>query len=173
MIKNISYIYLHYILNFPKYVIMLLVIILIGISSNISNFKLDASADSLILENDMDLETYRNDPIAYRLIGDSYVNLNNYQDAIINYRKAAELYNYEDLLSLYKLGESYFNIEDYNNAAKYFKSALKINYDHAQTHAYLASTYTILKKYREAKKECDILYMLDRESYNNIDYCIN
>ena len=55
MIKNISYIYLHYILNFPKYVIMLLMIILIGVSSNISNFKLDASADSLILENDMDL----------------------------------------------------------------------------------------------------------------------
>ena len=129
--------------------------------------------DLAIQEYRIYLETYRNDPIAYRLIGDSYVNLNNYQDAIINYRKAAELYNYEDLLSLYKLGESYFNIEDYNNAAKYFKSALKINYDHAQTHAYLASTYTILKKYREAKKECDILYMLDRESYNNIDYCIN
>ena len=60
MIKNISYIYLHYILNFPKYVVMLLMIILIGISSNISNFKLDASADSLILENDKDLEKYRN-----------------------------------------------------------------------------------------------------------------
>ena len=30
-----------------------------------------------------------------------------------------------------------------------------------------------MKKFREAKKECDILYMLDRESYNNIDYCIN
>ena len=35
-------------------------IILLGISSNISNFKLDASADSLILENDKDLEKYRN-----------------------------------------------------------------------------------------------------------------
>ena len=60
-----------------------------------------------------------------------------------------------------------------NNAAKYFKSVLRINYDHAKTHTFLIHTYKYLSKFREAKKECDILYMLDRISYNTIDYCIN
>ena len=60
MIKNISYIYLQYILNYPKYVIILMLVILAGMMSNISNFRLDASTDSLILENDKDLIKYRN-----------------------------------------------------------------------------------------------------------------
>ena len=60
MIKNISYIYLQYILNYPKYAIILMLIILAGMMSNISNFRLDASTDSLILENDKDLIKYRN-----------------------------------------------------------------------------------------------------------------
>ena len=59
MIKNISHIYLQYILKYPKCVILFMLIILISMASNISNFKLDASADSLILENDIDLAKYR------------------------------------------------------------------------------------------------------------------
>ncbi|SVC77001.1 uncharacterized protein METZ01_LOCUS329855 [marine metagenome] len=118
-------------------------------------------------------EAYKKDPIVYRLIGDSYVHLKNYQDAIINYRKASELYNYKDILSLYNLGNCYFELKDFKNAAKYFKSVLRINYDHAETHASLIPTYINLNKYKEAKKECDILYMLDRNSYNSIGHCIN
>ena len=60
MINNISHIYLHFILNFPKYVILFMTIVLLSMVSNIPNFKLDASADSLILENDTDLAKYRN-----------------------------------------------------------------------------------------------------------------
>ena len=60
MIKNISYFYLHYILKNPLYAIMFLLIILAGMMTFASNFKLDASADSLILENDKDLVKYRN-----------------------------------------------------------------------------------------------------------------
>ncbi len=60
MINNISHTYLQYILNFPKYVILFMSIILFAMASNIPNFKLDASADSLILENDPDLAKYRN-----------------------------------------------------------------------------------------------------------------
>ena len=60
MIKNISHIYLHYILNYPKYVIVLMILMLGIMIANIPNFKLDASADSLILENDKDLAKYRN-----------------------------------------------------------------------------------------------------------------
>ncbi|MAR78563.1 MAG: hypothetical protein CMD43_06460 [Gammaproteobacteria bacterium] len=59
MIKYISYIYLNHILKNSKYVILLLLIILTGMLSYSPNFKLDASADSLILENDEDLTKYR------------------------------------------------------------------------------------------------------------------
>ena len=60
MIKNISYFYLHYILKNPINAIIILVIILGGMMTFATNFKLDASADSLILENDKDLVKYRN-----------------------------------------------------------------------------------------------------------------
>ena len=59
MIKNISYFYLHYILKNPIHAIVFLLIILAGMMTFASNFKLDASADSLILENDKDLVKYR------------------------------------------------------------------------------------------------------------------
>jgi len=60
MIKNFSHIYLHYVLNYPKHVIALMLLMLGIMTANIPNFKLDASADSLILENDKDLAKYRN-----------------------------------------------------------------------------------------------------------------
>ena len=60
MIKNFSHIYLQYILNYPKHVIVLMLLMLGIMITNIPNFKLDASADSLILENDKDLAKYRN-----------------------------------------------------------------------------------------------------------------
>ena len=59
MIKNISHIYLHLILTNPKRVLLVMLLVLIGMLSFSTNFKLDASADSLILENDRDLLTYR------------------------------------------------------------------------------------------------------------------
>ena len=60
MIKNISHIYLHLILTNPKRVLLVMLIVLMSMLSFSTNFKLDASADSLILENDKDLLTYRN-----------------------------------------------------------------------------------------------------------------
>ena len=60
MIKNISHIYLRLILTNPKRVLLVMLIVLMSMLSFATNFKLDASADSLILENDKDLLTYRN-----------------------------------------------------------------------------------------------------------------
>jgi len=59
MIKNISHIYLHLILTNPKRVLLIMLLILTSMLSFSTNFKLDASADSLILENDKDLLIYR------------------------------------------------------------------------------------------------------------------
>ncbi len=59
MIKNISHLYLHSILKNPKRMLLIMLVVLIGMASYATNFKLDASADSLILENDSDLLTYK------------------------------------------------------------------------------------------------------------------
>ncbi len=115
----------------------------------------------------------KNDPISFRLLGDCYAQLNEFEQSIIYYRKASELYNYEDIKTIYNLGLSYFEISDNINAAKYFKSILKINYDYSKAHHMLVKTYLNLGKFREAKKECDVLFMLDTSLYNSIDYCIN
>ncbi len=59
MIKKISRIYSQYILGRPHLVLFFLIIILSLSVSHISNFKLDASADTLILEDDKDLKIFR------------------------------------------------------------------------------------------------------------------
>jgi predicted RND superfamily exporter protein len=59
MKKKISQIYEEYILSYPALVLVFLVLILITSLSNMDNFKLDASADTLILEDDKDLKLFR------------------------------------------------------------------------------------------------------------------
>ena len=59
MINKVSHLYSSWLLNKPKHILFILSIILILLSTSIPYFKLDASADSLILENDKDLKTYR------------------------------------------------------------------------------------------------------------------
>ena len=59
MIKKISLFYEHYILGYPALVLILLSITLVVSLSNINNFKLDASADTLILDDDKDLKLFR------------------------------------------------------------------------------------------------------------------
>ena len=59
MKKKISQIYEEYILRYPALVLVFLGAILIISLSNIDNFKLDASADTLILEDDKDLKLFR------------------------------------------------------------------------------------------------------------------
>ena len=117
------------------------------------------------------IQTITNDPVVYRLIGSCYRNLNNYKDAIIYYKKANNLYKSEDTSTLYNLGYSYLKIEDFQNAAKYFKFVLRINHDHAKAHDDLIRVYSQLNKLREVKKECDILFMLERNLYSTNEYC--
>ena len=62
-------------------------------------------------------------------------------------------------------------MDDNQNAAKYFKKILRLNPDHALTHFQLIDVYRFLNKPREAIKECEILYMLDRELYYSALFC--
>ena len=60
MIKKISFIYRQYLLGHPVLALLFLAIILAISATNIKNFTLDASADTLILEDDQDLKIFRN-----------------------------------------------------------------------------------------------------------------
>ena len=112
-----------------------------------------------------------NDAVVNRMIAQCYYKQSNYNRAIVYFNKANNLFKSEDVITLYNLGRAYFNIEDYKNAAKYFKSILKINPDHANSRYELITIYQLLNKPREANKECDILYMLDRELYYAARFC--
>ena len=59
MKKKILQIYEEYILSHPALVLVFLMVILIISLSNANNFKLDASEDTLILEDDKDLKLFR------------------------------------------------------------------------------------------------------------------
>ena len=59
MIKKISLLYEQYIIRYPGIVLIMLSIVLMVSLTNINNFKLDASADTLILEDDKDLNLFR------------------------------------------------------------------------------------------------------------------
>lgn len=59
MINNITYIYKKFLLGYPKLVLLVSSLLLAAISTYIPNFKLDASADTLILDDDKDLKVFR------------------------------------------------------------------------------------------------------------------
>ena len=60
MIKKISFIYRRYLLGHPVLALLFLAVILAISATNIKDFTLDASADTLILEDDQDLKVFRN-----------------------------------------------------------------------------------------------------------------
>lgn len=51
--------YLRIVTEFPKAVLLIIALITLGLAAGLPNFKLDASADSLTLENDRDLDYFR------------------------------------------------------------------------------------------------------------------
>ena len=51
--------YLRFVTEFPKTVLIIVALITLGLAAGLPNFKLDASADSLTLENDRDLDYFR------------------------------------------------------------------------------------------------------------------
>ena len=71
----------------------------------------------------------------------------------------------------YYLGLASLSNQEEWNAAKYFKHVIKIDPDNAPSRFQLINVYLLLNKKREASKECDILYMLDRELYYSAKFC--
>ena len=89
-------------------------------------------------------------------------------DLEISYNK-----NNNHLESLYDLGNCYLLMKDFKQSAQYYKRVIRKNPEHVLSRIKLIDVYLGLNKSREAKKECEIIYMLDREIYNSIEYCIS
>ena len=64
-------------------------------------------------------------------------------------------------------------LENFKKSAQYYKRVIRENPEHVLSRMKLIDVYLGLNKSREAKKECSIIYMLDRDVYNNITYCKN
>ena len=78
-------------------------------------------------------------------------------------------------LRLRSIGDRYPRLAeklgDLKNAAKHYKNVIKKNPNHVKSRENLIFIYKNLNKFREAKKECEIIYMLDRSVYNSIAFC--
>ena len=116
------------------------------------------------------IKFHDDDDITYSLIGDSYFELEQYKDAIKYFNKAYKI-NY-NIKPLFKIGKSYQKLEDTKNAIKYFKNVLKKNPDHVKSRIQLIKVYKQLNREKEIKRECEIVYMLDRSAYNMLTPCI-
>ncbi len=101
MHKNILDLYDRTILKHPILTIFLVLLILVGVGSYARNFHLDASSDSLLLENDQDLKYFRTINTKY----------GNAQFLVISYSPKSDLYAAETLADLRKLRDSLLQIE--------------------------------------------------------------
>ena len=60
---------------------------------------------------------------------------------------------------------------DIDKTTKITLFVIKKNPDHVRSREKLIPIYRELNKFREARKECEIIYMLDRAVYNSIKFC--
>ena len=101
MYKNIMKIYERTVLKHPIITILLVLSFVIGVGSYARDFRLDASADSLLLENDQDLKYFRS----------INANYGSAEFLVISYSPKRDLYASETLDDLRKLRDSLLKIE--------------------------------------------------------------
>jgi len=116
------------------------------------------------------LESNKQDEMTLSLIGECYFYMHEYEKAIQFFEKTYKL-NSNNHTSLFNIGKCYEKSGDLKSAAKFFKNVIKKNPDHVKSREKLVPIYRDLFKFREARKECEIIYMLDRSIYNSIKYC--
>ena len=101
MQKTIMNYYERIILKHPMLTILLVFALVIGVGNYARDFRLDASADSLLLENDQDLKYFRSINAKY----------GSADFLIISYSPKQDLYDQETLDDLRKLRDSLLQIE--------------------------------------------------------------
>ena len=119
-----------------------------NISSMISNFLSQKQKDSALFYLKMMESMNTNDALNLRRIGDAYLDVPDYENAISYYFKAlaikpgAEIYN--------NLGLAYDYQDKYDDAKKYYKLALTADRDYQTSINNLSALYNKLKQYDSA-----------------------
>jgi predicted RND superfamily exporter protein len=101
MVNRLFDYYDKYILAYPRTVLMVLLLIIAGLGSYMPTFKLDASADALVLEGDDDLEFFRE--IGKRYASEDFL--------IVTYSPEKDLYSDETLKAIEALREELAALE--------------------------------------------------------------
>ena len=110
MIKNISYLYERYILGSPYLVLAIMALILAFSLTNATNFKLDASADTLILEDDEDLKLFRQFNEKYKSNDFLIVTLTDKEKDIFNDETLTFINNITEEIAAYDMVKSVTSI---------------------------------------------------------------
>ncbi|MDZ4877658.1 MAG: Photosystem I assembly protein Ycf3 [Chroococcidiopsis cubana SAG 39.79] len=92
---------------------------------------------------------YTNSAEFYNGLGVVYLNLEEFQKAISNFKNAIKI-NPKDDDFYHNLGFAYFRTNDYGNAIKYGKKALQLDPNNALYYKNLGDAYLAQKNYREA-----------------------
>lgn len=93
--------YLRLVTQYPAYVLVFIALATVGLMAGLPNFKLDASADSLTLENDTDLDYYRESSKNYAS-GDFLV---------VTFRPHKDLFSDQSLTIMSELRDELKNID--------------------------------------------------------------
>lgn len=101
MVSRITNLWLHAVTTYPKVVLLLIALLLLAAAAGLPRFKLDASADSLTLENDKDLTYFRDVSERYSS-GDSLV---------VTFTPEGDLFSDESLALLRELQDDLARIE--------------------------------------------------------------
>ena len=99
---------------------------------------------------------------AYDNMGNAYVKLKRYQEAIKVYKQAIRI-NSDDAKAYYELGYFLGRFERYDEANEALKKAIRINLDNVDTHYLLGITYLLVtdRDKGAAIEEYKILKKLD------------
>jgi len=160
---SLSKIYNKGVLDYPKVMIIILAVILLFFSFFINDFKLDASADSLVLENDTCLETFRDIHERYKIkkyliitftpdkdifSQDSLSCINNLSNDIL---KINEIDSVISILDIPLLKTSNLKISDIKTENIKTLKTSNINYERAKTEILNSPLYKDLILSRDGK----------------------
>lgn len=88
----------------------------------------------------------------YFFMGNAFVSIKKYEDAILYYKRCLEIYPYSSDI-LFNIGVMYRALKDYQNAEEYFKKSIDLYPDFADAHFHLGKVYQSTDKLELANKE--------------------
>ncbi len=113
------------------------------------------------------MQSQPRDPIAHKMMGKAYFRMGDFLRAMDHFQQSINA-SPDEYETHYYLGLCYRQTGRYMDAARKFKEALNLEPDDPKTHYALGQTYLNLEKMRSARKEMNILYMLDPVLYDSL-----